>query len=142
MGVEMGARASCTKTFTDEDVRQFAQITGDKNPIHLDESYAASSRFGRRIVHGILTAGLISQLLGNELPGRGTLYMGQTLKFKAPVFLGDIVTATVEVVKIRADRGIITLDTTCTNQDGEVVLEGEAVVMLPPNAQPGGESVS
>ena len=142
MSVEIGAKASCTKTFTDDDVRQFARITGDQNPVHLDEDYAASTRFGRRIVHGILTAGLISQLLGNEMPGRGTLYMGQTLKFKAPVFIGDTITATVEVVKIRADRGIITLDTTCVNQEGSVVLEGEAVVMLPPDAEPGHESVS
>ncbi|WP_119071936.1 MaoC family dehydratase [Aggregatilinea lenta] len=142
MSVQVGAKASCTKTFSDDDVRQFAHITGDENPVHLDENFAANSRFGRRIVHGILTVGLISKLLGNDLPGPGTLYMGQTLKFKAPVFIGDTVTATVEVIKIRADRGIVTLDTTCVNQDGTVVLEGEAVVMLPPDDESGGESVS
>jgi 3-hydroxybutyryl-CoA dehydratase len=131
MTIHMGMKASCVKTFTDGDVRQFAAITGDQNPVHLDEQYAAGTRFGQRIVHGMLTAGLISRLLGNDLPGPGTMYMGQTLKFKAPVFLGDTITATVEVVKIREDRGIVTLDTSCVNQDGVTVLEGEAVVMLP-----------
>ena len=131
MSLQVGSKASCTKTFTDEDVRLYARLTGDENPIHLDEDYAATSRFGRRIAHGMLTAGLISRLLGNDLPGPGCLYMGQTLKFKAPVFLGDTITATVEVVKIREDKGIVTLETTCTNQDGVTVLEGDAVVMLP-----------
>ncbi|HEX3053958.1 MAG TPA: MaoC family dehydratase [Aggregatilineaceae bacterium] len=129
--IEIGATASRTKTFTDEDVRGFAVVSGDENPVHLDENYAASTRFGQRIVHGMLTAGLISATLANDLPGVGTIYMSQTLQFKAPVFIGETITATVTVTKFRADRGIVTLTTVCTNQDGKVVLEGEAVVLAP-----------
>jgi len=129
--IEIGATASRTKTFTDEDVRGFAVVSGDENPVHLDENYAASTRFGQRIVHGMLTAGLISATLANDLPGVGTIYMSQTLQFKAPVFIGETITATVTVTKFRADRGIATLTTVCTNQDGKVVLEGEAVLQAP-----------
>jgi 3-hydroxybutyryl-CoA dehydratase len=131
MNVEVGARATRSKTFTDADVRGFAQVSGDTNPIHLDDAYAAATRFGRRIVHGMLTASLISAALANDLPGEGTVYLSQTLQFKAPVFVGETITAVVEVAKFRADRRIATLVTTCTNQDGKVVLEGEAVVLVP-----------
>ena len=131
MKLEVGATASRTKTFTDADVRGFAEVSGDHNPIHLDETYAAGTRFGQRIVHGMLTASLISATIANDLPGEGTIYMSQTLQFKAPVYLGNTITATVEVVKFREDRRIATLHTTCTNQDGAVVLTGEAVVLAP-----------
>ena len=131
MALEIGMTASRTKTFTADDVSGFAQVTGDTNPVHLDDDDAAETRFGQRIVHGMLTASLISALLANDLPGEGTVYMSQTLQFKAPVFIGDTITATVEVVKYRAERGIATLATTCTNQDGKVVLQGEAVVLVP-----------
>jgi 3-hydroxybutyryl-CoA dehydratase len=131
MKLEVGAKASRTKTFTDEDVRSFAQVSGDDNPLHLDADYAATTRFGQRIVHGMLTAGLISAVLANDLPGEGTIYMSQTLQFKAPVFIGDTITATVEVIKFREDKRIATLATTCINQDGKVVLAGEAVVLAP-----------
>lgn len=131
MPVEVGDKASRTKAFTDEDVRGFAQISGDSNPIHLDDAYAAGTRFGRRIVHGMLTAGLISATIANDLPGEGTIYMSQSLQFKAPVFIGDTITATVEVVSFRPDRRIATLATTCVNQDGVLVLTGEAVVLAP-----------
>lgn len=131
MKIEIGAAASRTKTFTDADVRGFAQVSGDENPIHLDDTYAAGTRFGQRIVHGMLTAGLISATIANDLPGEGSIYMSQSLQFKAPVFIGDTITAEVEVIKFREDRGIVTLKTTCTNQDGTVVLTGEAVVLAP-----------
>jgi 3-hydroxybutyryl-CoA dehydratase len=131
MKIEIGAKVSRTKTFTDEDVRGFAQVSGDTNPIHLDETYAATTRFGQRIVHGMLTAGLISAALANDLPGEGTVYLSQTLQFKAPVFIGDTITATVEVVQFREDKRITTLATTCVNQEGKVVLTGEAVVLAP-----------
>lgn len=131
MPVEVGDKASRTKTFTDEDVRGFAQVSGDSNPIHLDDTYAAGTRFGRRIVHGMLTAGLISATIANDLPGEGRIYMSQSLQFKAPVFIGDTITATVEVVRLRPDRRIATLATTCVNQDGVLVLTGEAVVLAP-----------
>lgn len=131
MNVEVGAKASRSKTFTDQDVRQFSGVSTDTNPVHLDETYAAGTRFGRRIVHGMLTASLISAALANELPGRGTIYLSQSLQFKAPVFIGDTITATVEVTKFRSERGIATLNTVCTNQEGTVVIEGEAVVLVP-----------
>ena len=128
--VEPGASASRTTIITDEMIRGFAEVTGDTNPVHLDDAYAAESRFGRRIAHGMIAAGFVSATLANDLPGPGTVYLGQTLKFKLPVFPGDEITATVEVVKVREDKPIVTLATTCTNHDGEVVLEGEAVVMV------------
>lgn len=131
MAVSVGDKASRRKSFSDDDVRAFAQISGDTNPIHLDDHYAAQTRFGRRLVHGMLTASLLSATLANDLPGEGTIYLSQSLQFKAPVFIGDTITATVEVTAFRAERGIATLATTCTNQDGAVVLQGEAVVLIP-----------
>lgn len=132
--VEVGARASRTKTITDADVRAFAAASGDTNSIHLDDEYAKTTRFGRRIAHGMLTASLISAVLGNDLPGVGTIYLSQTLAFKAPVYLGDTITATVEVTAFRRDKRITTLRTVCTNQEGTVVLEGEATVIAPEEA--------
>lgn len=134
MPLEIGARASRTKTITDEDVRAFAQASGDTNPVHLDDTYAAATRFGRRIAHGMLTASVISAILGNDLPGHGTIYLGQELKFRAPVYIGDTITVTVELVRYRAEKRIATFSTTCVNQDGTLVLEGEAVVIAPEGA--------
>ncbi len=131
MKIEIGAKASRTKTFSDDDVRGFARVSGDTNPVHLDDAYAATTRFGQRLVHGMLTASLISAALANDLPGEGTIYIGQSLQFKAPVFIGDTITATVEVTQFRAEKRIATLATTCTNQDGKIVLVGEAVVLAP-----------
>lgn len=124
----VGQKASLTKTFLDKDVREFADVSMDTNPIHLDEEAAKKSIFGRRVVHGIATAGLISAVIGDKLPGFGSIYLGQNLKFTAPVFLGDTITATCEVTALRADKHIVTLSTVCTNQDGKVVITGEAVV--------------
>lgn len=125
-----GANASRTCTITDEMIRAFAELTGDTNPVHLDDAYAAGTRFGRRIAHGMIAAGLISATLANDLPGPGTVYLGQSLKFKLPVYPGDTITTTVEVLSVRPDKPIVTLATVCTNQGGDVVLEGEAVVRV------------
>jgi 3-hydroxybutyryl-CoA dehydratase len=129
--MHVGNKASRSKTFTDEDVRAFAQISGDDNPIHLDDAYAATTRFGQRIAHGMLVSSLISATIAKELPGYGTIYISQSLQFKAPVFIGDTVTATVEVIKYREERHLATLATTCVKQDGTVVIEGEALVLAP-----------
>ena len=131
MTLSVGDAAEISRTVTDEDVRAFAELTGDCNPVHLDEEYAAGTRFGRRIAHGMLGASLVSAVLANELPGRGTVYLSQTLRFTAPVFLGDTVTARVVVTQVREDKPIVTLETVCTNQHGERVVEGEAVVLAP-----------
>ncbi|HEX8688016.1 MAG TPA: MaoC family dehydratase [Pyrinomonadaceae bacterium] len=131
MTLSVGDAAEIRKTVTDEDVRAFAEVTGDRNPVHLDEEYAAGTRFGRRIAHGMLGASLISAVLANELPGRGTVYLSQTLRFTAPVFPGDTVTARVAVKHVREDKPVVTLETVCTNQRGERVVEGEAVVLAP-----------
>jgi 3-hydroxybutyryl-CoA dehydratase len=130
MSLKVGDSAEVSKTVADEDVRAFAELTGDRNPVHLDEEYAAQTRFGRRIAHGMLGASLISAVLANELPGRGTVYLSQTLRFTAPVFLGDTVTARVVVKSVREDKPVVTLETFCTNQRGERVVEGEAVVLV------------
>lgn len=127
---QLGEKASRTTIITDEMIRAFANLTGDSNPVHLDDAYAASTRFGRRIAHGMIAAGLISAALANDLPGPGTVYLSQTLQFKAPVYPGDKITTTVEVKSVRPDKPIATLNTVCTNQDGVVVLEGEAVVLV------------
>ena len=123
-----GDKASRTQTISDEMIRSFAELTGDTNPVHLDDTYAAGTRFGRRIAHGMIAAGLISATLANDLPGPGTVYLSQTLQFKAPVYPGDTITTTVEVKSIRPDKPIITLSTICKNQNDMSVLEGEAVV--------------
>jgi acyl dehydratase len=128
--LKSGDKASRTQTISDEMIRSFADLTGDTNPVHLDDTYAASTRFGRRIAHGMIAAGLISATLADDLPGPGTVYLSQTLQFKAPVYPGDTITTTVQVKNVRPDKPIVTLSTVCTNQDDKVVLEGEAVVLV------------
>lgn len=128
MRLNVGDTASRSKAITDRDVRTFAAISGDENPIHLDEEFAADTQFGKRIVHGMLTASLISAVLANDLPGHGSIYLGQTLKFVAPVFIGDEITARVTVTSARDDRPIAKLETVCTNQRNEIVIKGEATV--------------
>jgi 3-hydroxybutyryl-CoA dehydratase len=130
MALQVGDTASVTKTITDDDIKRFADLTGDHNPVHLDDEFAATTRFGRRIAHGMLSAGLISAVLANKLPGTGTVYLSQSLSFVAPVFPGDTVTARVTVTKVREDKPIVTLETICTNQRGEPVIRGEAVVLV------------
>jgi 3-hydroxybutyryl-CoA dehydratase len=127
--LQPGDKASRTTMISDEMIRVFADLTGDTNPVHLDDAYAAGTRFGRRIAHGMIAAGLISAALANDLPGPGTVYLSQTLQFKAPVYPGDTITTTVEVKSTRPDKPIVTLATYCKNQNDQVVLEGEAVVL-------------
>jgi 3-hydroxybutyryl-CoA dehydratase len=124
-----GDRAARTTLITDKMIRAFADLTGDTNPVHLDDDYAAGTRFGRRIAHGMIAAGLISAALANDLPGPGTVYLSQSLQFRAPVYPGDIITTSVEVQSVRPDKPVATLRTVCKNQADVVVLEGEAVVL-------------
>ncbi|MDR7484500.1 MAG: MaoC family dehydratase [Armatimonadota bacterium] len=135
-----GQTATVAKTITEEDIQTFARLTGDFNPLHTDEAFARRTRFGGRIAHGMLTAGLISAVLGMRLPGPGGIYVSQSLRFRRPVRAGDHLTATAEVVAFDAGRRRVTLRTTCTNQRGEVVLDGEAVLLV--EAIPGEDSGS
>lgn len=128
--IEVGDRATFRRTITEADIALFAGATGDTNPYHFDEEYAKRGRFGRRIAHGMLVTGLISTVLGTRLPGPGTIYISQSLKFRKPVFIGDTITAVAEVTAIREDKPIVTLRTDCHNQRGEVVVEGEALVLV------------
>lgn len=126
--LQIGQKVSIQKTFSAADVTAFAGISLDVNPIHMSDGYAKNTIFGKRIIHGMLTASLISAVLGNYLPGPGTIYLGQDLKFMAPVYLGDDITATVEVAELREDKKIVKLNTTCVNQDGKTVVSGMATV--------------
>ncbi len=128
--IKIGDSASFTKTITESDVYTYAGITGDLNPAHINEVEAEKGIFKTRVAHGMLTAGLVSAVLGMQLPGPGTIYLGQELKFTKPVYFGDTITAKVEVTEIIKEK-ILKLKTTCTNQKGEVVLEGVASVMPP-----------
>ncbi len=128
--LSVGDKITVTKIFTDEDVRGFSNLSLDRNPIHLDQAYAEKSIFGQRIVHGMLVASLFSGLLGVELPGDGSIYLGQKLSFTAPVYIGDEITATVEIINIRNDKPIVTLRTYCVNGKGSIVIDGEAVVKI------------
>jgi len=130
MKFNLGDSAEITKTIEETDIQAFAEVTGDHNPIHLDEAFAKTTRFGRRIAHGMLSASLISAVLANKLPGEGSIYLGHKLQFVAPVFPGDEVTARVTVKEIREDKPIVKLETVCVNQRDEVVIRGEATVLL------------
>ena|SRR5688572_9531044 len=130
MELKVGDTFSTDRLVTDELIRKFADVSGDHNPIHLDEDTAAKTRFGRRIAHGMLSGAFISAVLGYELKERRIVYLSQTLKFTLPVFIGDTVTSTATVTKIRDDKPVVTLATVCTNQDGETLVTGEAVVMI------------
>lgn len=125
-----GRSAHFSKTITESDVVLFAGITGDLNPVHVDEVAARASRFEGRVAHGMLTASLISTVLGMKLPGPGAVYLGQTLRFTAPVRIGDTVTATVTVASVDRERRRVRLETICTNQADEVVVKGEAEVLV------------
>ncbi|WP_181705935.1 MaoC family dehydratase [Chthonobacter rhizosphaerae] len=128
--LKVGMRETYLKTVMDSDVIGFAQISGDHNPIHLSEHFAAQTRFGGRIAHGLYTASLISAILGMRLPGPGAVYLSQTLKFKAPVRIGDVIEVAVEVAELIEKGGRCRL--TCEARvDATLVLEGEAIVMVP-----------
>jgi len=130
MNMKVGDTASITRTITEQDIGAFAELTGDHNPVHLDETFAQTTRFGKRIAHGMLGASLISAVLGNELPGMGSIYLSQSLQFLGAVYIGDTVTARVTVTRVRPDKPIVTLETICENQRGEILIRGEAVVLV------------
>lgn len=130
MKYEVGQSASFSKTVTEYDVYGFAGITGDMNPVHINAVEAEKSMFKKRIAHGILSVGFISTVLGQKLPGNGTIYLSQKVDFKKPVYIGDTVTATAEVVEVM-EKGRLRLRTYVTNQDGDIVTDGEAIVIAP-----------
>jgi len=130
MDLNIGDTFSKSREVTDELIRQFAEVSGDYNPIHLDEEFAKTTRFGRRIAHGMLGGAFISAVLGYEFKVRKIIYLSQTLKFVAPVFIGDTVTAKATIKSIRQDKPIVTVETICENQAGEMLIKGEAVLML------------
>jgi len=127
--LKVGDAAEMAKTVTETDIALFAGVTGDFNPVHIDAVAAEQSMFGGRIAHGMLSAGFISAVLGMRLPGPGSIYLSQTLRFTKPVRIGDTITARVEVAELMPKRRV-RLTTTCRNQQGETVVEGEAVVMM------------
>jgi 3-hydroxybutyryl-CoA dehydratase len=129
--LKIGDSDRFSKTVTDTDIYLFAGVTGDFNPAHIDEAYAQGTFFKTRIAHGMLSAGFISAVIGTRLPGPGTVYMRQTLDFLAPVRIGDTVTATVEVIEKMEDKKRVRLRTTCVNQEGTRILDGEALVSPP-----------
>lgn len=126
----VGQTASLGKTITEADILMFTAVSTDTNPVHLNAEVAKESIFGERIAHGMLSAGLISAVLGTRLPGPGTIYLGQTLRFRAPVKIGDTVTATAEITALDPAKNRATLKTTCTVA-GKAVIEGEATVQVP-----------
>lgn len=133
--LSIGQSASFSKTISESDVYMFAGVTGDVNPAHINESYASATPFKTRIAHGMLSAGLISAVLGTQLPGPGSIYAAQTLRFTAPVHIGDTITAVATVKELLPERNRAIIETVCTNQDGTVVTCGEATV-LPPAHKP------
>jgi len=135
--LRIGDAAEFTKTISESDIYLFAGVTGDLNPAHINEEYAKKTFFKTRIAHGMLLAGFISAVMGNKLPGPGTIYIKQELHFLAPVYVGDTITARAELIEIVPEKNRARLKTTCLNQDGKTVLDGEALVSppKPPNQQ-------
>ncbi|MHB1043451.1 MAG: MaoC family dehydratase [Eubacteriales bacterium] len=127
--IGVGDKARYSKIITESDVYLFAELTGDYNPVHINPEYAGKSIFGRPVAHGMITGGLISSVIGMKLPGPGAVYLSQVLKFRSPVFLGDTITAEVEVIEKVEGKNKVRLRTTCFNQEGKTVVEGEALVM-------------
>lgn len=126
--INVGDAEEFTKTVSETDVYNFAGVTGDFNPAHIDAEYAKGTFFKKRIAHGMLSAGFISKVLGTQLPGPGAVYMKQDLKFLAPVYIGDTITARCEVTEVITEKNRIVLKTTCVNQSGTVVIDGVAVM--------------
>ena len=133
LGVKVGDRAEFERTVSVEDIARFAEVTGDTNPLHQDADYAAKTRFGECIAHGMLSAGFISAALGTRLaPGCCVVYLSQNLRFLRPVRIGDTIKAVAEVKGIELEKRMATIETDCFNQNGEAVVKGEAVVLLDP----------
>jgi len=132
-GVKVGDTASFEKTVSAEDIVAFARVTGDEQPLHLDDEYAKTTRFKRRIAHGMLSAGYISAALGTKLaPNATVVYLNQTLRFMRPVYPGDTISAKLEVTSVDTEKRFVTCTTECVNQEGQTVLTGEATVLLDP----------
>ena len=130
MKIKVGDSASVTKTITESDILTFGDLTGDHNPLHFDQEHGRRTRFGQPISHGMLTGSLFSPIIAHQLPGEGAIYLSQSLKFLAPVFAGDTITAELTVTRVREDKQIITLEGIAKNQRGEVVITGESVVLV------------
>ncbi len=128
--MQVGQSASVSKTVTAEDIEKFAEVSMDNNPVHLDQAYAETTMFKTRIAHGMLSAGFISAVLGTKLPGKGTIYMGQTLRFKGPVKIGDTVDTTCTIKEIVPEKKRVILESVCKVGD-KVVLDGESTVLAP-----------
>ena len=136
LGLSVGQRARRIKTVTARDVELYAEITGDRNPLHFDADFAARTRFGRMVAQGGITAGMLNALVAMDLPGPGTVFMSQSLRYLAPTYLGDTLTAEVEVLTLKPDKPVCQLKATITNQDGTVVLEAECwTYTLAPTSQ-------
>jgi 3-hydroxybutyryl-CoA dehydratase len=129
--LKVGDVAEFAKTVTETDIYLYAGITGDFNPAHVNEAYAKTTFFKTRIAHGMLTAGFISAIIANQLPGPGTIYLKQDLSFLAPVHMGDTITGRVEVLELNVEKNRVRLKTTCSNQDGVMVISGEGLVSPP-----------
>jgi len=129
--LKVGDSAEWSRTVTEDDIKLFAKATGDINPVHLDQAYAEKTFFKRRIAHGLLSLGYISTVLGNILPGHGTIYLSQEVKFLAPVRIGDTITARVEVMEVIPEKNRAKFKTICLNQEGKIVVDGAAWVMPP-----------
>lgn len=129
---KVGETASLTLTITDEMVRRFAELSGDNNPVHLDDAYAAKTRFKRRIAHGMLVSSTFSKLAGMQLPGPGTIIVSQETRYKAPCYIGDTVTAQLKIVSVREDKPIIKIENSIHNQNGDLLTEGEAILFYDP----------
>lgn len=128
--LSIGMSESYSRTIGEQDIKQFAEVSGDHNPVHLDEEFAAQSRFKKRIAHGLLSASFISTVVGTRLPGPGSLYVNQTLKFRKPVFLGDTVITIATITALNARRGYATLETICRVGETDVI-RGEAIMLVP-----------
>lgn len=129
--LKIGQKAEYTRTINEEEILLFAKVSGDTNPVHLDEEYAATTQFGGRIAHGMLTGALISAAVALNMPGPGSIYLGQTMKFRAPVMIGDTLTVKLEVISKREGKNIAVIDCNVVNQHGKTVVKGEATALVP-----------
>ena len=128
MKFKVGDADTVTVTITDEMVRAFAVLSGDDNPVHLDDDFAAKTRFGKRIAHGMLLGALLSRVAGTKIPGPGTIVISQDIRYKEPCYIGDTVTAEIKILHVRADKPIVKISSRVTNQDGGVLIDGGAIL--------------
>jgi 3-hydroxybutyryl-CoA dehydratase len=132
MDLKIGDKFAISKQITDAVVRAFAELSGDYNPIHLDDVFAEQTQFKKRIAHGMISGALISAVLGNEFKDKKIVYLSQTMRFIAPVYIDDTITATATIINIREDKPVVTIETVCTNQTGGKVVTGEGKIMILP----------